>query len=121
MGPILIISKSTVLLQHKPGAGESVRRMAVRFLAVSVVESLRRLVAIAGEALVALALAAGYFLYRRGRARAAPLPIVCAVLAGKARSAVDDSTFHAVIAQLLALLCAAVCWLLFLVTFARLA
>ena len=24
LGPILIISKSTVLLQHKPGAGESV-------------------------------------------------------------------------------------------------
>ena len=86
-------------------------RLAVQLvLAVSVVESLRRLVAIAGEALVALALAAGYFLYRRGRARAAPLPIVCAVLAGKARSAVDDSTFHAVIAQLLALLCAAACW-----------
>ena len=86
-------------------------RLAVQLvLAVSVVESLRRLVAIAGEALVALALAAGYFLYRRGRARAAPLPVVCAVLAGKARSAVDDSTFHAVIAQLLALLCAAACW-----------
>jgi len=86
-------------------------RLAVQVvLAVAVVESLRRLVAIAGEALVALALAAGYFLYRRGRARAAPLPVVCAVLAGKARSAVDDSTFHAVIAQLLALLCAAACW-----------
>ena len=86
-------------------------RLAVQLvLAVSLVESLRRLVAIAGEALVALALAAGYFLYRRGRARAAPLPVVCAVLAGKARSAVDDSTFHAVIAQLLALLCAAACW-----------
>ena len=86
-------------------------RLAVQLvLAVAVVESLRRLVAIAGEALVALALAAGYFLYRRGRARAAPLPVVCAVLAGKARSAVDDSTFHAVIAQLLALLCAAACW-----------
>ena len=86
-------------------------RLAVQLvLAVSVVESLRRLVAIAGEALVALALGAGYVLYRRGRARAAPLPIVCAVLAGKARSAVDDSTFHAVIAQLLALLCAAACW-----------
>ena len=39
-------------------------------LAVSVVESLRRLVAIAGEALVALALGAGYVLYRRGRVRA---------------------------------------------------
>ena len=86
-------------------------RLAVQLvLAVSVVESLRRLVAIAGEALVALALGAGYVLYRRGRARAAPLPVVCAVLAGKARSAVDDSTFHAVIAQLLALLCAAACW-----------
>jgi len=86
-------------------------RLAVQLiLAVSVVESLRRLVAIAGEALVALALASGYFLYRRGRARAAPLPVVCAVLAGKARSAVDDSTFNAVVAQLLALLCAAACW-----------
>ena len=86
-------------------------RLAVQLvLAVAVVESLRRLVAIAGEALVALALGAGYVLYRRGRARAAPLPVVCAVLAGKARSAVDDSTFHAVIAQLLALLCAAACW-----------
>ena len=86
-------------------------RLAVQLvLAVSVVESLRRLVAIAGEALVAAALGAGYVLYRRGRARAAPLPVVCAVLAGKARSAVDDSTFHAVIAQLLALLCAAACW-----------
>ena len=86
-------------------------RLAVQLvLAVSLVESIRRLVAIAGEALVALALAAGYFLYRRGRARAAPLPVVCAVLAGRARSAVDDSTFHAVIAQLLALLCAAACW-----------
>ena len=86
-------------------------RLAVQLvLAVSVVESIRRLVAIAGEALVALALGAGYVLYRRGRARAAPLPVVCAVLAGKARSAVDDSTFHAVIAQLLALLCAAACW-----------
>ncbi|CAH0380000.1 unnamed protein product [Pelagomonas calceolata] len=86
-------------------------RLAVQLvLAVAVVESIRRLVAIAGEALVALALGAGYVLYRRGRARAAPLPIVCAVLAGKARSAVDDSTFHAVIAQLLALLCAAACW-----------
>jgi len=86
-------------------------RLAVQLvLAVSVVESIRRLVAIAGEALVALALGAGFVLYRRGRARAAPLPVVCAVLAGKARSAVDDSTFHAVIAQLLALLCAAACW-----------
>ena len=86
-------------------------RLAVQLvLAVSVVESIRRLVAIAGEALVALALGAGYVLYRRGRARAAPLPVVCAVLAGKARSAIDDSTFHAVIAQLLALLCAAACW-----------
>ena len=86
-------------------------RLAVQLvLAVAVVESLRRLVAIAGEALVALALGAGYVLYRRGRARAAPLPVVCAVLAGKARSAVDDSTFHAVIAQILALLCAAACW-----------
>ena len=86
-------------------------RLAVQLvLAVSLVESLRRLVAIAGEALVALALGAGYVLYRRGRARAAPLPVVCAVLAGKARSAVDDSTFNAVVAQLLALLCAAACW-----------
>ena len=86
-------------------------RLAVQLiLAVAVVETIRRLVAIAGEALVALALGAGYVLYRRGRARAAPLPVVCAVLAGKARSAVDDSTFHSVIAQLLALLCAAACW-----------
>ena len=86
-------------------------RLAVQLvLAVAVVESLRRLVAIAGEALVALALAAGDFLYRRGRARAAPLPIVCAVLAGRARSAIADDTFNAVVAQLLALLCAAACW-----------
>ena len=76
-------------------------RLAVQLvLAVAVVESLRRLVAIAGEALVALALGAGYVLYRRGRARAAPLPIVCAVLAGRARSAIADDTFNAVVAQL---------------------
>jgi len=86
-------------------------RLAVQLvLAVSVVESIRRLVAIAGEALVAAALGAGYVLYRRGRARAAPLPIVCAVLAGRARSAIADDTFNAVVAQLLALLCAAACW-----------
>ena len=45
-------------------------RLAVQLvLAVSLVESLRRLVAIAGEALVALALGAGYVLSRRGRAK----------------------------------------------------
>ena len=74
-------------------------RLAVQLvLAVAVVETIRRLVAIAGEALVALALAAGYFLYRRGRARAAPLPIVCAVHA-RARSNFLHASTHRLLAR----------------------